>query len=177
MAFIKSLCFLLGSLGPIALAGLISNHSYCFVADDSYDGARLHSSMIEVCASGGADGVYVHWLGGDGSTPDSTRVAVQIQPNVHINYSSANVYVGDISVLPIEATVNLPIAGGETEITKARADLIRASVLRTLPIKLLSIFRDRDRGITEGLDVLSLRIPIRIGRSGSIVILRGVDLG
>jgi len=49
--------------------------------------------------------------------------------------------------------------------------------LQSVPVEALTLYRDLDRGISIGGDLLAFRVPIKITKEGGIVILPGLDLG
>jgi hypothetical protein len=134
--------------------------------------------MIEF-GSVAADGTYVHWIGQSTGTArnDSIRAAIAIDPmRVHLPGALA-IIAGDASVLSSEVVVSTDIATGSVELTRAKATLLRAMLLQQIPTELITGYRDLDRGISWGVDLVGIRVPIALGPNGSIVIQPGLELG
>jgi hypothetical protein len=129
--------------------------------------------------SAGADAIFVHWVARDpnSAVQDSARISVTLDPATVTFDEGMGVLLGDISVLPLELTGARNIGNGEVQLTRLKAALLRASLLQILPVEVLSVYRDLDRGIEWGGDLLGLRVPIQITSKGEITILPGLELG
>lgn len=137
--------------------------------------ASPQAGMIEVSAPvAGADGVIVHWLG-EGQT--DVRVAVQVEAVRLELEGKVGQILGSGAILPLEAVASYDVASGEMELTRAKTAALRTMLLQRLPSELLTAYRDLDRGITWGADLVGIRVPVRVGENGQIVILPGMELG
>lgn len=141
---------------------------------------RAGADMIEFGAVG-VDGVVVHWIGQESgrATPDSIRAAVTVEPIRPGDgaLGMLGVAFADARVLPMEATIGFPVSGGNVELTRFKATLLRAALLQSIPVELLSGYRDLDRGIEWGADLLGFRVPVKITPNGEIVLLPGAEFG
>ena len=137
----------------------------------------FHASaqLIEI-GSAGIDGVTVKWLGTSGER-DSVRTALQIEPFQLTLSGVNNIILSGGSILPLEATVSKNLTTGAVELTRFKAAALRAQVLQMFPAEVLTFYRDMDRGIKVGADLLNARIPISITKKGEITIYPGIDLG
>lgn len=147
------------------------------LATAALTGSGAQAEMIEIAAIG-ADGVIVGWFGAGEGRPDvSMRAAVRVTPARVLPGGNTGTYFGDTEWLPMEASFGIPIGDAEMELTQLKASLLRTSLVRAIPIELLTIYRDLDRGIVIGGDLLGIQIPINILETGEIVLLPGMEIG
>ena len=133
------------------------------------------ADMIEV-GSVAADGVVLRWIGQSGGGT-SVRAAVAVDPVKVTLPGGLAILASDSVILPMEAVVSTDVATGEVQLTRARASLLRTMILQTIPAELLTGYRDLDRGITWGADLVGFRVPIQLTANGEIVVLPGIELG
>jgi hypothetical protein len=137
-----------------------------------------HADMIEF-GSITADGTYMHWIGQTTGTArnDSVRAAIAVDP-LRVRLPGAlSIIAGDASILSSEVVIGTDLVTGNVELTRAKATLLRAMILQQIPTELLTGYRDLDRGIAWGLDLVGIRVPFRLGPNGEIVIQPGLELG
>ncbi len=134
--------------------------------------------MIEFGALG-VDGVVVRWVGAESGeeAPDSIRAAITVEPIQLQGLGVFAVLAGSASVLPMEATVSVDPSTGSVELTRFKASLLRLALAQMVPVEVLTAYRDLDRGITYGGDLLSFRIPIKVTPGGEIVVMPGMEIG
>ncbi|MBI3542874.1 MAG: hypothetical protein HY075_06335 [Deltaproteobacteria bacterium] len=134
---------------------------------------------IDVGAAAGADAIFVHWMNVDPAMadPDSMRLAVTAEPFAPGFDGGLGVVLGDARVLPMEATISKNVSGDKVELTRFKAAIFRATIAQLFPAEVLTVYRDLDRGIEWGGDLLGLRIPIRVTPEGAITLSPGMELG
>lgn len=140
--------------------------------------ASAHAVELEL-GGGGADTIFVSPLDVPTTVPpvgirssNSVRVGVTIDP------FTIKGDLGEAVVLPLEFQVGL--SGGSTrefEITQIKASAIRAKFAKVMPVHVFSYYRDLDRGIVWGADLIQLRVPVLALADGSIVVLAGAEFG
>ena len=106
------------------------------------------------------------------------RISMNIVPLVFPDgFPGGSALFGRPEMLAAEAEIGVSIATGEVQLTRLRASLLRTDLLAVLPVELLSVYRDLDRGIEWGGDLLGIRLPVRVLESGEIVVLPGLEVG
>lgn len=102
---------------------------------------------------------------------NSVRVAITVDP---IRMARA---IGEAVLFPVELQAGMSVANQEFEITRAKASLLRAKFSRVVPLHLFSFYRNLDRGIEWGADLIGFRVPVRVTKNGGLVVLPGMELG
>lgn len=137
------------------------------------------TAFAEIDAGGaGADTVFVSPLHSPQDVPekgirsgDSIRAAVTVDP------MKIGTYIGEAILLPMEVQAGMSVGTQQLELTRYKASLLRAKFSSVMPVHLLSVYRNLDRGIDAGFDVIGFRVPVRITKNAGLVVLPGMELG
>ena len=137
--------------------------------------AASYSSLVlaDDIAAGkfGADAIFVHPLGVGPSGTDSFRADVSITP-IQIDTSFAK-----LDILPMEAQASVSIGTGQMELARFRAEALRATFSRAIPVDVLTAYRNLDNGVDFGVDIIGVKVPIKITPGGEIIVQPGLELG
>lgn len=127
---------------------------------------------------GGADTIFVSPLDTPVGVPSvGVRSGTSVRASITIDPIRITGDLGQAVLLPIELQVGMSVATQQYEITRAKASALRAKFAKVMPVNLLTYYRNLDRGIEWGADLIELRVPIVSLRNGDIVVLGGVELG
>ncbi len=119
----------------------------------------------------GADAIFVHPLVSSPNGSDSFRADVSITP-IQIDTNFAK-----LEILPLEAQASISIGTGQMELARFRAEALRAIFSRAIPVDVLTAYRNLDNGVDFGVDVIGVKVPIKITAGGEIIVQPGLELG
>jgi hypothetical protein len=119
-----------------------------------------------------ADGnlIFVH---PNSTDEDSFRASVSVNPLRPIDLEALRLqFLADSGAMG-----SIKVQGGQTQLTRAQATLLRLSFSKVFPVDVVTAYRNLDRGISWGLNLLSVRVPIDLRDDGAVVLLPGVEFG
>lgn len=133
-------------------------------------GTTLAYSDDITWGKGGADAIFVHPIAGP-AVEETFRAQVTVTPAI------VDTDWAKIEIAPLEATGAVAIGSGQMALQRAKATAIRMAFSYVMPVDVLSVYRNLDQGIDLGLDVLALRVPIKLTEGGEIVVMPGMEMG
>ncbi|MEW6055620.1 MAG: hypothetical protein AB1540_03325 [Bdellovibrionota bacterium] len=123
--------------------------------------------------SGSADLIFAHPVDEDTGSrrnTDSIRAVFSLDP-VRVDTD-----IAEITLLPIEMAISVPLSSHQTEVTRYRATALRAQFAQ-VTASVVSWYKDLDQGIEQGVDFIGLRVPIRILSGGEVVVMPSAEFG
>jgi hypothetical protein len=118
----------------------------------------------------GADAIFV-------APVDKPTIDGSIRASVSVEAVDWNSQIGRITFPVVEAMIGTRLASGQVELDRLRVTALRAAFAFAMPVDVLTVYRDLDRGIDIAGDALSVRVPIRITEKGEILVQPGLELG
>lgn len=122
----------------------------------------------------GTDAIFVHPLL---ASATADRKEDSIRAMVTVDALRWNSLISRLSILPTEVMVASPSSKDQVELTRFKAAALRAAFSQVFPVDILAVYRDLDRKIDYGVDVIGLRVPVRVTQGGAIVLMPGLELG